>query len=206
MPFLSPPARRGAPSLGALLALAVLVGPTPAGAGAGADALSTAVAPLPQTPRAGPTGPDGADGPDGPALGRPAAAAPRPTGVTWQNEPVAVALKVGAERRVDFPEPIADLDVPKELERQSQIVLSPAGQLFWTARAPFAPARVLATSVGGTLYQLDVAARPEGEAPGPLAIADPVLDAAAAAKAGAARRTTPRSPASRSRTTPARPG
>jgi integrating conjugative element protein (TIGR03749 family) len=105
--------------------------------------------------------------------------------VPWQGDPIPVALKVKAERRIDFPEPISDLDVPKGLEQQSRIVLTPTGQLHWTAQAPFEPARVLATSVSGTLYQLDVGARAGGEAPERLTITDPVLDAAAAAEANA---------------------
>ncbi len=105
--------------------------------------------------------------------------------VPWRGDPIPVALKVNAERRVDFPEPIADLDVPKPLERQSRIVLTPSGQLHWTAKGPFEPARVLATSVSGTLYQLDVGARTDGAAPERLTLTDPLLDAAAAAKANA---------------------
>jgi len=113
------------------------------------------------------------------------AAAPSGTRVPWQGDPIPVALKVNAERRIDFPEPIADLDVPKAVEGRSRIVLTPAGRLHWTAREPFPPTRVLATSVSGTLYQLDVGARAGGEAPERLTITDPVLDAAAAAQANA---------------------
>lgn len=98
--------------------------------------------------------------------------------VTWQNNPLAVPLLVGKERRIDFPEPIAELDIPKDVEGQSQIVLAPTGTLHWTAKAPFAGARVLATSVSGTLYQLQVEAGRDGAAPGPLVIVDPVLEAA----------------------------
>lgn len=100
------------------------------------------------------------------------------TTVTWQNNPLAVPLLVGKERRIDFPEPIAELDIPKDVEGQSQIVLAPTGTVHWTAKAPFSPVRVLATSVSGTLYQLQVEAGRDGAAPGPLVIVDPVLEAA----------------------------
>lgn len=143
--------------------------PPPPAAG---EALAAAVAPRPSP---------AAEEVPAPAAEPPARAVRAP----WQNDPIAATLKVGVERRIDFPEPIADLDVPQELERQSRIVLSPTGQLHWTARVPFEPARILATSVGGTLYQLDVGARSDGAAPPPLAITDPVLEAAAAAKANA---------------------
>lgn len=114
-----------------------------------------------------------------------AAATPSGTRVPWQGDPIPVALKVNAERRIDFPEPIADLDVPKAVEGRSRIVLTPAGRLHWTAREPFPPARVLATSVGGTLYQLDVGARADGAAPERLTLTDPLLEAAAVARAHA---------------------
>ena len=105
------------------------------------------------------------------------------TSVVWQGDPIPVDLKVQVERRIDFPEPIAEIDVPRALERQSRIVLTPTGHLHWTAEAPFAPTRVLATSVSGSLYQLDVHARPDGEAPSRMVLSDPVLDAAALAEA-----------------------
>lgn len=100
-----------------------------------------------------------------------------PVNAVWQNNPIPIPLLVGQERRIDFPEPIADLEVPKDVEGQSQIILAPTGTLHWTARAPFAPVRVLATSVSGTLYQLQVEAGRDGAIPGPLVITDPVLDA-----------------------------
>lgn len=109
----------------------------------------------------------------------PAAISPGVLETVWQGHPVAVPLKVNRERRIDFPEPITDMDVPQAVERDSRIVLTPTGQVYWTARAPFAAVRVLATSISGALYQLDVSARTEGEAPDPLILRDPVLDAAA---------------------------
>jgi len=86
-------------------------------------------------------------------------------------------LVVGQERRIDFPEPIADLDVPQAVTAHSRLVLTPTGQLHWQAQEPFPAARVLATSVSGTLYQLDVHAAAQGEPPPPLVIRDPVVAA-----------------------------
>lgn len=129
------------------------------------DAPRSASAPV-ATPTADETAP--APATDAPALR-----------VVWQNDPLVVPLKVGVKRRIDFAEPIADLDVPHAVERQSQIVLTPTGQLLWTARAPFPAARVLATSVSGTLYQLDVQAHAEGAPPPQLIVGDPLFEAAA---------------------------
>ena len=103
----------------------------------------------------------------------------------WQGHPIPVVLKVGVERRIDFPEPIADLDIPQATSDLSRVVLSPTGQLHWLAREPFAPARVLATAVSGALYQLDVSAQAEGSAPDRLVVRDPVLEASVQAQANA---------------------
>ena len=95
----------------------------------------------------------------------------------WRGLPLPVPLVVGQERRIDFPEPMADLDVPQAVTAHSRLVLTPTGQLHWQAREPFPAARVLATSVSGTLYQLDVHAAAQGEPLPPLVIRDPVVAA-----------------------------
>jgi len=118
-----------------------------------------------------------------PAAAAPVAANPalEAAGVTaevlWRGHPLPVALVVGQERRIDFPEPIADLDVPQAVTAHSRLVLTPTGQLHWQAQEPFPAARVLATSISGTLYQLDVHATAEGAPPPPLTIRDPVVAA-----------------------------
>jgi len=95
----------------------------------------------------------------------------------WRGLPLPVPLVVGQERRIDFPEPMADLDVPQAVTAHSRLVLTPTGQLHWQAREPFPAARVLATSISGTLYQLDVHATAEGAPLPPLVIRDPVVAA-----------------------------
>ena len=102
---------------------------------------------------------------------------PASADVLWRGLPLPVSLVVGQERRIDFPEPIADLDVPQAVTAHSRLVLTPTGQLHWQAQEPFPAARVLATSVSGTLYQLDVHAATQGEPPPPLVIRDPVVAA-----------------------------
>ncbi len=103
----------------------------------------------------------------------------------WQGNPLPVVLKVGAERRIDFPEPIADLDIPQPVSAVSRVVLTPAGSLHWLAQAPFTSARVLATAVSGALYQLDVRAQTEGTPPARLVVRDPVLEASVQAQTNA---------------------
>ena len=103
----------------------------------------------------------------------------------WQGDPLPVVLKVGVERRIDFPEPIADLDIPQPISATSRVVLSPAGSLHWLAREPFGAARVLATAVSGALYQLDVRAQPEGATPERLVVRDPALEASIQAQTNA---------------------
>ncbi|MCB1719959.1 MAG: hypothetical protein KDK05_32970, partial [Candidatus Competibacteraceae bacterium] len=95
--------------------------------------------------------------------------------VVWQGDPIAIDLPLNAERRIDFPEPISDLDVPQALSERSRIVLTPKGELHWQAYEAFDPARVLATSVTGSLYQLDVGARANGAQPLHIQLIDPLL-------------------------------
>lgn len=116
--------------------------------------------------------------------GPPAASPESATSVqaVWQGDPIPVALKAGVERRIDFPEPIADLDIPQPASAVSRVVLSPTGQLHWLAQAPFTSARVLATAVSGALYQLDVSARAEGATPERLVVRDPALEASVQAQ------------------------
>ena len=102
--------------------------------------------------------------------------------VLWEGQPVPLTLTVGIEQRVNFPEPVADLDVPVALEAASQIVLTPTGTLHWTADAPFDPARVLAITLTGTVYQFDVrAVAPADKAakviPALLNLIDPAIPA-----------------------------
>ena len=105
--------------------------------------------------------------------------------VIWQGNPLPVVLKVGVERRIDFPEPIADLDIPQPVSAASRVVLSPTGQLHWLAQAPFTSARVLATAVSGTLYQLDVHAQTDGAPPERLVVRDPTLEVSVQAQKNA---------------------
>ena len=103
----------------------------------------------------------------------------------WQGNPIPVVLNVGVERRIDFPEPLADLDIPQPVSAVSRVVLSPTGQLHWLAQAPFTSARVLATAVSGALYQLDVRAQTEGATPDRLIVRDLALEASVQAQTNA---------------------
>ena len=170
------------------LPVVLALGPLAVQAGDGtasADAIAAAVAPTP-TPvsTSDPVlASDPTPAPISPANPVATPDAPSDSRVTWQGDPIPIALKVGTERRIDFPEPIAEIQVPREVEQRSRLVLTPAGHLHWTAQAPFASTRILATSVSGSLYQLNVTARADGEAEGRIVLIDPVLEAAALAKA-----------------------
>ena len=181
-----------APTIGGLTVGSVTTQPTTFNSAPSATSVDAAVAP---TPTAAPVSPTAisAETATTPVSGR-APVAPGPPGPTaptataqalWQGSPIPLRLKVGAERRIDFPEPIADIDIPNTVGRQSRIVLSPTGQLHWLAREPFAAVRVLATAVSGTLYQFDAEAHTDGDTPDPLVLRDPILDATADAKANA---------------------
>ncbi|HPR07834.1 MAG TPA: DUF3438 family protein, partial [Denitromonas sp.] len=169
------------------LPVVLALGPLAVQAGDGtasADAIAAAVAPTP-TPAltSDPAlAPDSTPAPISPAPPVATPDAPSDSRVTWQGDPIPIALKVGIERRIDFPEPIAEIHVPREVEQRSRLVLTPAGHLHWTAQAPFASTRILATSVSGSLYQLDVTAQGDGVAERRIVLTDPVLEAAALAK------------------------
>lgn len=95
--------------------------------------------------------------------------------MVWTGDPLALTLLPEQERRIDFPEPIADVDVPRTLDAHSQIVLTPEGHLHWQAHREFAPERVLATSISGHLYQLDIGADSATGQTTPVVIVDPRL-------------------------------
>jgi integrating conjugative element protein (TIGR03749 family) len=149
----------------------------PTAVAAGDAGRAPAVAPVDLDPAAA-GAPVGAN----PALA--SAGAAEAVDVLWRGLPLPVSLVVGQERRIDFPEPMADLDVPQAVTAHSRLVLTPTGQLHWQAQEPFPAARVLATSVSGTLYQLDVRADKEGAPLPPLVIRDPVVAALTPAGAG----------------------
>jgi len=154
--------------------------PDPTAVAAGDAGRAPGVAPAALDPAA--AGVPVASNPAPEAAGVPAAA--EAVDVLWRGHPLPVALVVGQERRIDFPEPMADLDVPQAVTAHSRLVLTPTGQLHWQAREPFPAARVLATSVSGTLYQLDVHAAAQGAPLPPLVIRDPVVAALTPAGAG----------------------
>jgi len=167
---LAPPASTAPPVGETALAPATLPS-----AGADTATMAAAVAPVPSAASV----PD--PGPSAPSTGGEAPAVQ----AIWQGDPIPVALKAGVERRIDFPEPIADLDIPQPASAVSRVVLSPAGSLHWLAREPFGAARVLATAVSGALYQLDVSARAEGATPERLVVRDPALEASVQAQTNA---------------------
>lgn len=178
-PPLAPPAstasRWGEPTLTAV---------TTPSTGANTATIAADVAPAASTASPPDADPSAASPPDaGPPATSPESAAS--VQAIWQGNPLPVLLKVGVERRIDFPEPIADLDIPQPVSAVSRVVLSPTGQLHWLAQAPFTSARVLATAVSGALYQLDVRARTEGATPERLVVRDPALEASVQAQTNA---------------------
>ena len=80
-----------------------------------------------------------------------------PERVTWQKTPIALALNVGKERRVDFPGPVK-VGVPATLQAMLR-VQSVAGTLYLLARQAFEPTRLMVRTLeGGDVYLLDLSA------------------------------------------------
>ena len=82
--------------------------------------------------------------------------------VVWQDNPINIALKTGVERRIDFPEPVVEIDAPQTLTDNSRILLKPDGKLFWLPNADFDKTRIMVTSITGSIYLFDVTANAEG--------------------------------------------
>lgn len=92
-----------------------------------------------------------------------------PEHIAWQRAPIAVALGVGVERRVVFPEAIT-IGVPQALQERLR-VQSIAGTLYLLAHEPFTATRVLVRGAEhGQVYVLDLTATTEGAGDAPIEI------------------------------------
>ena len=98
--------------------------------------------------------------------------APAPERITWQKTPIALALTVGKERRVDFPGPVK-VGLPAAIQSALR-VQSVAGTVYLLAHQPFEATRVMVRAVdSGAIYLLDLSADNQGEAKAAIQILDP---------------------------------
>jgi len=98
----------------------------------------------------------------------------KPITVIWKEDPITVELPIKTEQRINFPEVIAHLDVPEELESISEFLLTATGVLHLTVKKEIKPIRIFATSVTGSVYILDISAS-QSSSTKTLTIIDPVL-------------------------------
>jgi integrating conjugative element protein (TIGR03749 family) len=95
-----------------------------------------------------------------------------PERVTWQKTPIALALNVGKERRVDFPGPVK-VGVPAMLQAALR-VQSVAGTLYLLAHQAFEPTRLMVrTFEGGDVYLLDLSASDKDGSSQPIQVLNP---------------------------------
>lgn len=95
-----------------------------------------------------------------------------PERVTWQKIPIALALNVGKERRVDFPSPVK-VGVPATLQAALR-VQSVAGTLYLLARQAFEPTRLMVRTLeGGDVYLLDLSASEKDGSSQPTQVLNP---------------------------------
>jgi integrating conjugative element protein (TIGR03749 family) len=95
-----------------------------------------------------------------------------PERVAWRKTPIALELRVGTERLVQFPNAVK-VGVPAPLQEALRIQ-SIAGTVYLLAHQPFASTRVLVRGInGGGVYLLDLSARIESAATAPVEIFDP---------------------------------
>jgi integrating conjugative element protein (TIGR03749 family) len=101
-----------------------------------------------------------------------ASASEPPERVAWRKTPIALELRVGTERLVQFPRPV-EVGVPAPLQDALRIQ-SIAGTVYLLAHQPFASTRVLVRGLdGGSVYLLDLSAKVESAATAPVEIFDP---------------------------------
>ena len=105
----------------------------------------------------------------------------------WQGNPLQIPITVNTERRIDFPEPIVDINMSAAENKVSQILLTPEGRLFLKPTEVYAPARLKAVSVTGTLYLVDIESKAEGSevSSETVVIIDPIIHAAGGGMTGA---------------------
>lgn len=105
----------------------------------------------------------------------------------WQGNPLQIPILVNTERRIDFPEPIVDINMSAAENKVSQILLTPEGRLFLKPSEVYAPARLKAVSVTGTLYLVDIESKVEGSevSSETVVIIDPIIHAAGGGMTGA---------------------
>lgn len=81
--------------------------------------------------------------------------------INWSDDPLAIELKKGVEQRIDFPEPIQDLQIPDEMNAVFKINLSAKGILHILVSENVKAQRLYATSSSGQVYILDLSANSE---------------------------------------------
>lgn len=89
----------------------------------------------------------------------------------WDRTPIALALPVNQERRVDFPVAV-EVHLPEALLDQLTLTLTPEGSVYWRAKTAFPLTRCLVADKSGRWqWLLDVSATDSAPVH-PLAIAD----------------------------------
>ena len=98
-----------------------------------------------------------------------------PERITWQKAPIEIALRVGEERRIEFPDTVK-VGVPAALQPILR-VQSVAGTVYLLAHQSFEPTRVMVRTVeGGDIYLLDLAAGEESGPNPPVQILNPKVE------------------------------
>lgn len=76
----------------------------------------------------------------------------------YEDKPLSIAVPVKKEVRIVFPQDV-NIQIPEELEAKINHLVPDSHTIYWTAKEPFAPARLIATALnGGKVYVVDIAA------------------------------------------------
>ncbi|HFD80636.1 MAG TPA: TIGR03749 family integrating conjugative element protein [Gammaproteobacteria bacterium] len=78
--------------------------------------------------------------------------------VIWDKTPIPVQLKVNVEKRIEFPDALASVDLPVALRAPVSTLIFTGNTLYWTAHQPWAGDRLIVTTTSGTVYLIDASA------------------------------------------------
>jgi hypothetical protein len=91
--------------------------------------------------------------------------------LVWNKTPLSIAIQVGTERRIEFPE-FVEIHLPLSLQQRSKITLLGDGVLYWRATHAFPSTRIEAVTASGYHYLLDVLTTEAPTAAHPIKILD----------------------------------
>ena len=76
----------------------------------------------------------------------------------WDKTPIPLTLNIDVEKRIEFPAPLATVDLPASLQSPASSLIFTGNTLYWTAHQAWSTTRLHATTTDGTIYFIDTTA------------------------------------------------